>query len=161
MKDGDTRWIQRGAYDLMDVDPDARVSSEGMPKCRSLYGSLAEQLKRPDSFVSQLKHLLSVRQSYGIAGSHQTAVPGVKAPGLLIMIHDLPDGRGTQITALNFGGTQIDETLAMPEIPRGPIVDMLHGVPAGDVSEEGEIQIQLAPYEGKSLRIVTHYHTPT
>ncbi|RYB01865.1 maltose alpha-D-glucosyltransferase [Lichenibacterium ramalinae] len=161
MQDGDTRWIQRGAYDLMDVNADARVSSEGMPKCRSLYGSLAEQLKRPDSFISQLKHLLSVRQSYGIAGSHQTAVPDVKAAGLLIMIHELPDGRGTQITALNFGADEIDEVLAMPEIPRGPIVDMLHGVPAGDVSEEGEIQIQLAPYEGKSLRIVTHYHAPT
>ncbi len=158
MRDGDTRWIQRGAYDLMDANPDALASSEGMPRCRSLYGSLAEQSKRPDSFASQLKHLLAVRQAHGIAASHQVAVPEVTSPGLLVMVHDLPDGRGIQITALNFGASPVREVLTIPELPTGPLVDMLHGAVLGDVSETGEITVTLEGYEGKSMRIVTHYH---
>ncbi len=46
MGDGDTRWINRGGYDLADLAPEASVSAEGLPKARSLYGSLAEQLQR-------------------------------------------------------------------------------------------------------------------
>lgn len=40
IEDGDTRWIHRSAYDLMDFDPDITTSSSGMPKGRSLYGTL-------------------------------------------------------------------------------------------------------------------------
>lgn len=49
--DGDTRWINRGADDLMDVVPDAAFSTSGMPRGRSLYGSLASQLGQPNSFA--------------------------------------------------------------------------------------------------------------
>lgn len=153
--DGDTRWIHRGAYDLMDVNPTASASAQGLPKARMLYGSLAEQMERPGSFAMQMKQLLSVRQAYGLAGSRQTTIPDVKERGLLIMVHELPDGRGSQITALNFGATAIKETLAFPGIGEGPVVDMIHEVILGDVSENGEITIELEPYEGKSLRIVT------
>ena len=158
MTDGDTRWIQRGAYDLMDGNLEASLSSEGMPRCRSLYGSLAEQMKRPDSFASQLKHLLSVRQSHGLAASHQVAIPDVRSASLLLMVHELPDGRGTQVTALNFGQTPVEEVLTMPEMSMNPVVDMLHGSVLDDLSESGEMIISLGAYEGQSLRIVTHRH---
>ncbi len=154
MADGDTRWIERAAYDLMDVNPGAAVSAEGMPRGRMLYGSLAEQLERPDSFASQLKHLLAVRKDYNIAGSHQIAVPDTVAPGLLVMIHDLPDGRGTQITALNFGATPITETISLPDIAPGPVVDMIHESVMDDVTEARELTVKLEPYEGQSLRVV-------
>ena len=111
MAEGDTRWIERGAYDLVDRNPDAERSAAGLPKARMLYGSLAEQLQQPDSFAMQLKHLLAVRQSYGIAASRQVAIPDVTAPGLLVMVHELPDARGTQITALNFSATPITEAI--------------------------------------------------
>ncbi|MET0887179.1 MAG: maltose alpha-D-glucosyltransferase, partial [Mycetocola sp.] len=39
---GDTRWIERGAHDLMDVAPEATTSAAGMPRGRTLYGSLPE-----------------------------------------------------------------------------------------------------------------------
>ena len=35
---GDTRWINRGAHDIMGTSPDAKASSAGMPRARSLYG---------------------------------------------------------------------------------------------------------------------------
>ena len=71
MVDGDTRWIQRGAYDLADVAPDTPVSAEGVPRAVALYGSLTQQLADPASFASRLKHMFSVRQAYGIAASRQ------------------------------------------------------------------------------------------
>ena len=153
--EGDTRWINRGAYDLMDVNPAATTSSENLPKARTLYGSLAQQLEQPDSFLMQLKRLLAVRQAYGIAMGRQIAVPPVKAKGLLIMLHELPDARGTQITALNFGAEAVEEVISIPDVTPGPVVDMLNEKILGDMSATGEVVIRLAPYEGQSLRIVT------
>jgi trehalose synthase len=155
MTDGDTRWIHRGAYDLVDCNPDQKMSSEGVPKAPMLYGSLAEQLEQPDSFVVQLKELLAVRHAYGIAASKQIAVPDVSSKALLIMVHELPDARGTQITALNFGSDPIEETISLPTLPASPVVDMLNEEVVGDLSEEGDFTIKLNPYEGKSLRVVT------
>ena len=61
LADGDTRWINRGAYDLLGDDSGA-VEVEHRPAARpALYGSLPEQLQRPDSFASQLKKMLRVR----------------------------------------------------------------------------------------------------
>lgn len=159
MGDGDTRWIERGAYDLVGAHPDAVLSSEGLPRARMLYGPLAEQLEQPDSFASQLKRLLAVRQAYGIAASRQVAIPDVEAPGLLVMIHELPDARGTQITALNFGATAIAETLSLPNVQAGPIVDMIREKVLGDLTDTGDLALSLEPYEGVSLRIVGVLHT--
>jgi trehalose synthase len=139
----------------MDKNPAATASGQGLPKAKMLYGSLAEQIEQPGSFAMQLKQLLAVRQAYGLAGSRQVAVPNVTAPALLIMVHELPDGRGTQITALNFGAEPIEEVVPLPGISAGPVVEMIREVVMGDVSEDGAITIKLEPYEGQSLRIVT------
>ena len=40
LADGDTRWIHRAAYDLMDYRPHANESLSKMPRGISLYGSL-------------------------------------------------------------------------------------------------------------------------
>ena len=152
--DGDTRWIERGAYDLVNVNPDAEKSHAGLPRAKTLYGAVDEQLQRPDSFVSQLQRLLTVRQAYSIYASTQTMIPDVTNPGLLVMVHELPDNRGTQVTALNFGATPINETITLANIPGGPVVDMINETIEGDMTENGELVINLEAYEGLSLRIV-------
>ncbi|MGQ4275083.1 maltose alpha-D-glucosyltransferase [Terrihabitans sp. B22-R8] len=152
--EGDTRWINRGAYDLAGVNPDATHSDTGLPRAQMLYGPLDEQLQRPDSFASQLKRLLSVRQAYDIAQARQVLIPDVTSPGLLVMVHELPNERGTQVTALNFSGEFIEETINLPGIPPGPVVDMINETVEGDLEENGEFVIRLDPYEGLSLRVV-------
>ena len=154
MGDGDTRWIERGAYDLTGQNPDEARSADGMPRARALYGPIPEQLTRPDSFASQLKRLMAVRDAYGIAASRQTLIPDVTAPGLLVMVHELPDGRGTQVTALNFGAEPISEVVMLPGTRPGPVVDMIAETIEGDLKEDGALTINLDPYEGLSLRIV-------
>ena len=155
MSDGDTRWIERGAYDLTGQAPDQEFSPDGIPRARSLYGSICEQLEQPDSFASQLKRLLAVRESYGLAASHQIHIPDVSAPGLLVMVHVLPNGRGTQVTALNFSGEALEEVVLLTEVQPGPVVDMVAETIVGDLHEDGALTIKLSPYEGLSLRIVS------
>jgi trehalose synthase len=155
MKDGDTRWIHRGAYDLVDLDPEAEFSAGNMPRSRALYGSLVDQLQRPDSFASQLKKILSVRRAYDIAASRQILIPDVTHPGLLVMVHELPAGKGTQITALNFSSETIVETLHLPDIAPGPVVDIINERVEGDLTEQGEFTITLDAYEGLALRVVS------
>ena len=154
MADGDTRWIERGAYDLVNLNPDAQISQAGLPKAATLYGPINEQLQNPNSFASQLQRLLAVRQAYGIYAAQQTMIPDVVSPGLLVMVHELPDARGTQVTALNFGSTPIEETVMLPHVQPGLVVDMINETVEGDLTESGELLIHLEAYEGLSLRII-------
>lgn len=156
MADGDTRWVHRGAYDLVDLNPDAELSAGQMPRSKALYGSLNQQLQDPQSFASQLQKILAVRSAYGIAASRQILVPDVEHPGLLIMVHELPAGKGTQITALNFSNSAITETLHLPNIAPGPVVDIINERVEGDLTVEGEFTITLDAYEGLALRVVSH-----
>ncbi|WP_426177647.1 maltose alpha-D-glucosyltransferase [Pseudomonas sp. TWRC1-2] len=156
MADGDTRWVHRGAYDLVDLNPDAELSAGQMPRSKALYGSLNQQLQDPQSFASQLQKILAVRSAYGIAASRQILVPDVEHPGLLIMVHELPAGKGTQITALNFSNSAITETLHLPNIAPGPVVDIINERVEGDLTAEGEFTITLDAYEGLALRVVSH-----
>ncbi|RMU26376.1 maltose alpha-D-glucosyltransferase, partial [Pseudomonas avellanae] len=155
MQDGDTRWVHRGAYDLVDLDPEAEFSAGDMPRPKTLYGSLVSQLQRPDSFASQLKKILAVRRAYDIAASRQILIPDVEHPGLLVMVHELPAGKGTQITALNFSAETLVETLHLPGIAPGPVVDIINERVEGDLTEQGEFTITLDAYEGLALRVVS------
>jgi trehalose synthase len=159
LADGDTRWIHRGAYDLMGIDPVATASAAGMPRARALYGSLPEQLGRADSFVRQLQRLLAVRQRYGIYAGRRLAVAETVQPALLVMVHDLPDGRGIQVTALNFGPTPVAETVMIDAVTIEPggaarrVVDMLTEQPVRPLSGTGGLDVVLDAYEGKSYLI--------
>jgi trehalose synthase len=150
MADGDTRWINRGAYDLLGANPDATGSAAGLPKAVALYGSLPEQLSRPDSFASQLKAMLKVRQAYKLYAARQVAVPDTESPGLLVMVHELPEGLGTQVTAINFGAQPVDEVVRLAHVQPGQAVDMFSNLVAGAVSSRGELRIWLDGYAGAS-----------
>ena len=78
--DGDTRWINRGGYDLL-----GKGGTAALPMATALYGSLPEQLADPESFASQLQALLALRKRYRIVESEQIAIAG--AGSLLVMMH--------------------------------------------------------------------------
>jgi len=126
-----------------------------MPRARALYGSLDEQLERGDSFACKVKKLLAVRQAYGLASSRQVLVPEVASAGLLVMVHELPAGRGIQISALNFSSEVIAEELQLTGFTPGTVVDMINETVEGDLTEDGRLLINLDPYEALSLRIVS------
>jgi trehalose synthase len=154
LADGDTRWINRGAYDLLGHGAAAPTSRAGLPRAPALYGTLPEQLRRAGSFASQLKHMLRVRAEYRINESEQIDVPAVKARGLLVMVHRLAAGKGTQITVLNFGRTPVRETVAIKTAPSaGSVRDLLADKALGTVGAGGQLSLALGPHEGRVLLI--------
>ena len=155
MADGDTRWINRGAYDLMNASPGATHSQSGLPRAMSLYGSLPEQMKSPDSFARQLQKLLMIREKYRIAESQQVAVPDVKSRGLLVIVHRLPGTLGTEVTAINFGREKVSETVSLESVLKGKkdysLTDILEDRSLG--TTKGELPLEIPPFEGKALLI--------
>jgi trehalose synthase len=153
LADGDTRWINRGAYDLMGTNPGATKSGVGLPKAQCLYGSLPEQMINPESFARKLKMLLKIREDYKIAESDRMAVCEVKNPALLVMVQRLPEKKGIEITALNFGREKVEESVSIRDAAGHPVVDLLAGKPALPASAKGEVMLSLEPCEGKALLI--------
>ncbi|MEV6588732.1 maltose alpha-D-glucosyltransferase [Streptomyces acidicola] len=149
---GDTRWIHRAAYDLMDYQPDATASGSGMPMGDSLYGGLPAQLADPDSFASRLKHLLQVREATGIATADQLDIPPVPHPALLAMVHRL-DGTGRiQATVLNFGSTPAAGAVASEHFQPGwRAHDALTGREVGVVDDMRAMYVELAGHDGLCL----------
>jgi trehalose synthase len=153
LSDGDTRWINRGGYDLMDVNPDAAASPAGLPKAATLYGPLPEQLQDPNSFACQLRRLLEVRKQCQIYASVQLEIPNVTNKGLLVMVHRLPASQGIQVTALNFGAEPIEETIQLSSVTSGVVTEMLSELYHGSIGGDGALSIQLDGYSGKSYLI--------
>ena len=154
LETGDTRWIHRAAYDLMDYQPGAGESSSRMPRGRSLYGSLPEQLKTRTSFVSRLRDILAIRQRYRIATSMQVDVPAVSNKALLVMVHRLDSGL-IQVTALNFSKHAISERVVSDYFsPAAAVIDMLTDARLGTIDQSRTCSVDLNPHQGMSLLIV-------
>ncbi len=155
LADGDTRWINRGAYDLLGTNPGAKRSQEGLPRALALYGPLPRQLEDPDSFVSQLARMLRAREAMQLYAARLVDVPRVLSKGLLVLVHELPEGRGREITAINFGDEAVDEAVPIHGLSRGAAVsDALDPrAPALHLGADGRLRLRLKPYETKALRI--------
>jgi trehalose synthase len=152
--EGDTRWINRGAYDLLGKHSGVTKSSSDLPRAQALYGPLPEQLKRPDSFASELRKMLRVRAQYRINESEQVELPAVQARGLVVMVHRLPAGEGTQVTAVNFGRTAVQEAVTLETAPPGGAVsDLLAEKAHGKLGPGKRLPLALGPHEGQVLLI--------
>jgi trehalose synthase len=150
---GDTRWIHRAAYDLMDHRPHAHESLSKMPRGVSLYGSLPAQLQDSSSFARRLAEILSVRKRYGIATSIQLDVPHVSHKAMLVMVHQLSDAE--QVTVLNFSAHAIAGSVSSEAlVPGSVLVDMFTDEEVGEVDDLHTFAISLEPHEGKSLLVL-------
>jgi trehalose synthase len=153
LADGDTRWIHRSAYDLMDYRPHAHESLSKMPRGVSLYGSLPAQLQDSTSFVGRLAEILAVRKRYGIAASIQLDVPQVSNKAMLVMVHQLTDAE--QVTVLNFSAHAISGSVISEHlVPGSVLVDMFTDEEVGEVDDLHTFTISLEPHEGKSLLVL-------
>jgi trehalose synthase len=155
MADGDARWINRGAYDLTGAGRRSARSASGLPKAVSLYGSLPEQLRRSDSFAFQLARMLKVRRDLKLFAARQIDVPAVQTKGLFLMVHELPESGGLEITAINFGREPVDETVIVPQAPAGArVIDAINPLRRNkNVSDSQGVRIRLDAFEGKALHI--------
>ena len=154
MKGGDTRWINRGGYDLLGINPGAQTSSAGMPLARSLYGPLSHQLYDENSFARRLSEIIQIRKKYRIDTAHQVDVPDVSQKSLLVMVHKLEDNEDYQLTVLNFCGDTVSGSIASEYLPPGAkINDMLGGRQLAIVDDLKSFPLTLMPYQGLSLLV--------
>jgi trehalose synthase len=154
LADGDTRWINRGAYDLLGTNSKATRSAAGLPVATAIYGPLPRQLKNKNSFASQLAHMLKVRADMRLYAARLAEIPNVQAKGLFVLVHDLPDG-DREITAINFDRTGIDESITVRGVAdNAKAVDVLNEKsPAIGFDVGGKLRLQLQGYEGRAYRI--------
>ncbi|MCX6464074.1 MAG: maltose alpha-D-glucosyltransferase, partial [Pseudonocardiales bacterium] len=158
LEHGDTRWIHRAAHDLMGSSPGATRSSAGMPRGRSLYGSIPDQLEDETSFLRQLQAILAVRKHYGIAVGEQVDVPDVAHRGMLVLVHRLEPGEdGAQrmhVSVLNFAGEPVTGTVRSEHLPPGAAVtDMFNDQPVGVVDDLHGFAVELEPHQGHALLV--------
>lgn len=157
LEDQDYRWINRGGVDLLGVNPGAGRSAWGLPRAPSLYGSLPEQLKDPNSFASQLKRILAARKRCGIAMGELIATVEVKNPSLCVVVFKLEDG-SYALTALNFARTPVRETLDLSVLQGAvdksksetPLVDAVSGQVDCRLSTELRTELALDGLAGKT-----------
>ncbi|HWE12221.1 MAG TPA: maltose alpha-D-glucosyltransferase [Solirubrobacteraceae bacterium] len=154
IRDGDTRWINRGSHDLIGIGDLPPTQWIRLPAGRSLYGSLPEQLLDPSSFASQLKRTIEVRREHEIHLADQLDIPEVPNKAMLVLLHKLPSGQ-QHLLILNFSeedvmGTVRSELL----VPHSRVSDMF-GRWDGEatVDELNSFQVTLGPFEGFSLLI--------
>lgn len=150
IKDGDTRWIERGAYDLMGWAPDDAGSRAGMPRAISLYGTLPEQLADPSSFASQLSGILAVRKQHGVSTGALIDVPDVAAKPLLVLVNRLAVG-ATQVTVLNFSAEPVEARVQSEQLHAGVVRDLTTDEHIGEVDDLGGFTISLPAYGGVAL----------
>ncbi|MBW0099112.1 maltose alpha-D-glucosyltransferase, partial [Pseudonocardia sp. KRD-184] len=154
LESGDTRWIHRAGHDLMGANPAARSSSSGLPRGRSLYGTIPEQLDDEASFVRQLQAILAVRTRYGIATAEQVDVPDVSHRGLLVMVHRLAGPGQLHLTVLNFSGEPVSGTVRSEHLVPGAVVtDMFTDRTVGTVDDLHAFSVDMEPHQGHSLLV--------
>jgi trehalose synthase len=154
IEDNDFRWMNRGAFDLVDVDPAATTSDAGLPKATAIYGSLTAQLRDPGSFASRLQDMLRAREDSGIALSSLVAVGEPASKGIFVMLLKRPEALGGWIiTALNFASEPARENLHFSEIAGATArlaystePKRMSGVHLGD---HGRVSLRLGPRHGQ------------
>jgi hypothetical protein len=79
----------------------------------------------------------------------------VAAGALFVLIHELPENGGREVTAINFGATPVNEILAIPGVaPKSNVRDVLDPKsPPLRIHTTGQLPVSLAPYSGVALQI--------
>jgi trehalose synthase len=153
VRDGDTRWINRGAHDLLGVADGVSTAPSGIPVARSLYGSLVEQQKDPRSFLSGLAAVLRVRQNLGLSTATPAGVADSDSAAVLGLQHVLYD-TDIQLTVINFSGDPVTCRLSTDAlVPGHEVRDVVAGSAVGLVDDERGFVMTLAPYDYRALRV--------
>jgi maltose alpha-D-glucosyltransferase/alpha-amylase len=155
--DADFRWVNRGAVDLIGANPGADKSVIGLPRATTLYGTLPDQLKSPDSFASQLKKMLAARKKFRVAESNMIAVPSVGDNAVCVLVMVLPDNGGLAVTALNYARESKNITVDLSKLPsnsvtQGQAHDLVADQDVGTVSG-GQLKISLDALTGRTIGV--------
>lgn len=152
--DGDTRWLNRGGYDLMGENPDITQSVFGLPRAQTLYAPLPIQLAEECSYASLLKKMLAAREKYGVPHAKLIAIPDV-SPQLYVALYRLPKSEELLMVAMNFGQTKHAETLSSNEFVGKEAYDIVTEKTEQNALGAKGFQLMLEPFETKAILFKT------
>jgi maltose alpha-D-glucosyltransferase/alpha-amylase len=158
--DGDYRWVNRGGVDLMGATSSAKESAYGLPRAKSLYGSLPEQLAGPESFASRLRQMLAARKKARIAEGELLEVPEPRSTALCVLVLRLPE-YPLAVTMLNFGRKDVDEAIDLGGL-RDPMhnglpgtwVDFQTGHPVATAAKTDTLRLRVPALSGTTWLLV-------
>jgi len=150
--DGDWRWINRGSFDLLGLNPSATKSRLGIPRAQCLYGSVPDQLKDPKSFLSQIRSLLKARLDCGIALGKAVSVIDTGNSAVTAVLYRLPKN-SLQLTVINWGLNDAKVKLTLPLAKSMTATDVMSKQNLSIVAESGEWAVSLNAWEGKSIAL--------
>ena len=123
----------------------------------TIYPSLPGQMKNPKSFAMQLRKILDTRRGNAIESGELIAVPETMQRGLIILIHRLRENRMLQLLAINFGRSDAEQTLEIPEIAQTTAIDLMTGLAESKPLDSSTIQLSVPPLSGKVILFQTKY----
>jgi hypothetical protein len=161
LSDGDYRWINRGAIDLLGNNPDANTSSFGLPRTRTLYAALPEQLKDPNSFAMQLKRILAARKKYQFEQARLVAVPETDQSSSCVLIFRVSGRMSANVTAINFSRDAVEEEIDLHSVKElstikfgGNVIrNCITDADEGMVDAGGKLKLKLEGWSGKAIAI--------
>src|SRR3990167_301818 len=98
------------------------------PNETTLYPSLPTQMKSTRSFASQLKKICDVRRDNDLASAELIDVPNTPHRNVLLLIHRLKKSSTIQILAINFGKTDAQESIEMPQFRQTTAINLMTGL---------------------------------
>lgn len=162
ISEGDYRWLNRGAVDLMGVSS-ADQTAFGLPEAQHLYRPLPEQLDDPDSFASRVARIISARKDYRISDAQLVAVPDLEDQGTIALIMSLaPEVGGVGVTLANYGREASEVSVDLSDAMSGS--GGLSGTPTAIVTGEQVGSLSgttlTVPLDGLSAQTVVIGATP-
>ena len=151
MKGGDCRWINRGAYDLLGNVKNKKFSPSKLPKALTIYGSITDQLKDPNSYASILKRWLKVRKEHKIQLAYPKEIINVRYPQLYLASYQLVTDNSTFLVALNFGKTRVREKIKIYDIKNTNAFDIISEKKINKKYSSIEFEINLEPLDAKGF----------
>ncbi|MEZ4599606.1 MAG: hypothetical protein R2940_07440 [Syntrophotaleaceae bacterium] len=130
--EGDMRWLNRGAVDLMGTS-EASTSAFGLPEAQNLYGPIPQQLEDPESFASQVRDIIQARKRYDISDAEVLAVPALQSQAIFALVMRLPDNGGYAVTAANYSRDPASVTIDLGQFVQGSAA--LQGTPRDIIAD--------------------------
>lgn len=117
-REGDFRWMNRGAVDLTGKFKSSKLSCGALPLATPLYGSMIEQVSNPTSFVAHVQHMLNARREYRIPfGELTSSPPDTENHGVCIVPVRLDSGQKFLVNFINFSHTDdVEEELDLDQL---------------------------------------------
>ena len=114
-----------GAYDLTGRAGNNILTEVGLPKAPKAFRNIDVQLRDSESFASNMRRIIKVRNALGMQSAKLLQLPAVKNHGVVIQVYQLPVKNAMQaklaVTVVNFSHDNADELVKLPvsQMPEG------------------------------------------